>query len=87
MNPLKHMRIGYRLGVVFGFTLLMFVALLALALAEEFGMHSALAYYDQGVVPSIRAIHTALEGVDTTRRYEVQHLLSNDAAELSGLEG
>jgi methyl-accepting chemotaxis protein len=86
VNPLKHMKIGYRLGVVFVVTLLMFGALLSLALTEESGLHATLLHYDQEVVPSIRAIHTVLEGIGTTRRHEGQHLLTNDAAEMTALE-
>jgi methyl-accepting chemotaxis protein len=87
VNPLKHMRIGYRLGVVFVVTLLMFGALLALALAEEWGLHSALLRFDQQIVPSMRAIHTVLEDMGAIRRNETQHLMTSDAAEMAGLEG
>jgi methyl-accepting chemotaxis protein len=81
------MKIGYRLGVVFGVTLLIVAGLLWLALDQESGMHSALTNYSQDVVPSIRTIHTVLEGIGTTRRHEGQHLLTNDAAEMTSLEG
>jgi methyl-accepting chemotaxis protein len=81
------MKIGYRLGVVFGVTLLLFAALLWLALDQESGMHSTLEHYDTEVVPSIRLIHTVLENVGTARRHEGQHLLTNDAAEMTSLEG
>jgi methyl-accepting chemotaxis protein len=80
------MKIGYRLGVAFGLTLLCLTALLGLALREVGSMHVALEHYDHTVVPSIRSIHTVLEGVGTARRHEGQHLLTNDTAEMADLE-
>jgi methyl-accepting chemotaxis protein len=81
------MKIGYRLGVVFGVTFLLFAALLWLALEQESAMHSTLGHYDTDIVPSIRAIHTVLENVGTARRHEGQHLLTSEAAEMTSLEG
>lgn len=68
-------------------TLLLIAGLLGLALDQETGMHSALAHYSQDVVPSIRIIHSVLEGIGTARRHEGQHLLTNDAAEMTSLDG
>jgi methyl-accepting chemotaxis protein len=86
VNPLKHMKIGYRLGVAFALTLLCLAALLGLALREVGSLHLALEHYGHTVVPSIRSIHTVLEAVGTARRHEGQHLLTNDTAEMADLE-
>src|SRR5580658_4670520 len=80
------MKIGHRLGVAFGLTLLALAALLGLALLEMRTMHEALAHYDTRVLPAIRAIHSVIEGIDDTHRHEVQHVLTIDPAEMSSLE-
>jgi methyl-accepting chemotaxis protein len=80
------MKIGYRLGVVFVLTLLMFGALLALALAEQSAIHATLIHYEQDVVPAVRTIHTVLEGIGTTRRHVGQHLMTEDPAQMTSLD-
>jgi methyl-accepting chemotaxis protein len=82
----QRVKIGSRLimtcVLVFAYAVVMYV----FALSGERALHENMRHYDSYLTPSLRTIHTVVEGVGTTRRHETQHLMQSTAAEMTELE-
>jgi hypothetical protein len=63
-------KIGVRLGISIRSICLWALVLAAFALSGQRALHDTLRRYDSDLMPSLRIIHTIVEGVDTTRRHE-----------------
>lgn len=83
----QSLTVGSRLNLVFGLSSIYTLVLVAFSLSGERALHDTLRHYDSDLMPSLRIIHTVLEGVGTTRRHETQHLMAATSAEMTELEG
>jgi len=76
------MRLRAVLGLAFVYTAVVYL----FALSGERALHDNMRHYGADLTPSLRIIHTVLEGVSMTRHYEAQHLAANNSGEKSELE-
>jgi CHASE3 domain sensor protein len=79
-------RIVVRQSVSAGFVFLWALCLGAFALSAQRALHDTLRRYDADLMPSLRAIHAVVEGIDAMRRHETEYLMSTAPAEMTDLE-
>jgi methyl-accepting chemotaxis protein len=77
---------GTHLGVVFGLTFAYTVVVYVFGLSGERALHDNMRRYDSDLVPSLRIIHSVLEGVSMARHHEAQYLTASTSAETSELQ-
>jgi methyl-accepting chemotaxis protein len=86
---LKHatnLRIVARLGIAFGVTACLVLAVAGVALSQIKQLHNLVAGYSISIVPSDSIIRDVMNGIDSARLHEAQHLLTNSRDEMEELE-
>jgi len=85
-NLFKNLKISHRIGIGFGLTLAIFATVVVLALCQVSNLHSDLVSNASDFLPSVHAIDGLLDGINSARRHEMQHLLADSAAEMAQIE-
>ncbi|WP_164963566.1 methyl-accepting chemotaxis protein [Rubrivivax sp. JA1026] len=83
---LTHLKIGQRLALAFGLLLALLGAMAALAAFQMSRLADNSTYYAVNLVPSYEAEHAMVIALADARRYEAQHILSEQASDMDRLE-
>ena len=81
MDGLKNLRVGTRLGLAFFvlLALMLAMAFVGTLLAKSINYYAE--YYPENILPSLRIIHVIDGGISDARRFEQQHILTDDDKE------
>lgn len=86
LKQAANLRISVRLGLAFGLTVCLVLAVLGLALSQIRQLHNLAVGYSTNVVPLNGIILDVTHGIDQARLHEAQHLLTNSRDEMVELE-
>ena len=86
MNFLKNLKIGARLGLGFGFVLVLLAAVAALSAMQLGHVNDNVLYFSEKTEPSLKAVATMRGNLNNIRRFESQHILVNTDAEMDEFE-
>lgn len=82
----RNLKISQRIGIGYGLTLALFASVVAMAMFQVSTLHSDLLRYASDLLPSAHAADGFLDGINSARRHEMQHLLADSAAEMAEIE-
>ncbi|WP_457443744.1 methyl-accepting chemotaxis protein [Roseateles sp. P5_E4] len=87
MDGLKNLRVGTRLGLAFFvlLALMLAMAFVGTLLAKSINYYAE--YYPENILPSLRIIHQIDGAISDARRYEQQHILTDDDKQKKELSG
>ncbi|MDR7272556.1 methyl-accepting chemotaxis protein [Pelomonas saccharophila] len=78
MNGLNNLRVGTRLGLAFAVLLALMMAMAGVGALLTRSINHYAEYYPENILPSLRLIHQMDGAVSDARRFEQQHILTED---------
>ena len=78
MDGLKNLRVGARLGLAFAVLLALMLAMAGIGTLLAKSINHYAEYYPSNILPSLRLIHVMDGAVGDARRFEQQHILTDD---------
>jgi methyl-accepting chemotaxis protein len=81
LDAIKNLRVGARLGLAFIILLALMLAMAGVGALLTKSINRYAEYYPENILPSLRLVHVIDGAVSDVRRYEQQHLLSEDDKE------
>ncbi len=78
MDALKNLRVGTRLGLAFAVLLALLLAMAGVGAMLAKSINYYAEYYPENILPSLRVIHQIDGAISDARRFEQQHILTDD---------
>ncbi|MGQ3054324.1 MAG: methyl-accepting chemotaxis protein, partial [Roseateles sp.] len=78
MDALKNLRVGSRLGLAFAVLLALLLAMAGIGALLTNSLNRYVEYYPENILPSLRIIHQVDGAFSDARRFEQQHILTDD---------
>ncbi|HEY8878986.1 MAG TPA: methyl-accepting chemotaxis protein [Roseateles sp.] len=78
MDALKNLRVGARLGLAFVVLLALMLAMAGVGALLAKSINHYAEYYPENILPSLRLIHQMDGAISDVRRFEQQHILTED---------
>ncbi|WP_235538060.1 methyl-accepting chemotaxis protein [Pelomonas sp. Root1217] len=78
MDALKNLRVGKRLALAFAVLLALMLAMAGVGALLTKSINNYTEYYPENILPSLRVIHQIDGALSDARRFEQQHILTDD---------